>query len=314
MVGPACVGALIRDDRNRVFVQRRSMSRRLLPGTWDIVGGHLESGEGPRQALAREIAEETGWTLRRIEAQIADWTWEHGGTVRRELDYLVEVDGDLDSPQLEAGKHDECAWVGPEDLELLMRGRVDGDRRLRDIVAKATRTRLTGRLRLEPLGHEHVADLLALHRDPGVAAWFDGPWSASDAQARADRAVNAWENGGADRWMAYDRSTGALVGRGGVALAEVEGDQCLDVGWVVRDDVWGRGYATEIGRAGLAFAFGQLGAEEVVAFTEPHNVRSRAVMAGLGMRFSRDIVHAARPMVLYNAHRELLAGTRRPPP
>jgi hypothetical protein len=40
-----CVGALIRDGRNRVFAHRRSPTRRLLPGTWDVVGGHAEPGE-----------------------------------------------------------------------------------------------------------------------------------------------------------------------------------------------------------------------------------------------------------------------------
>jgi 8-oxo-dGTP pyrophosphatase MutT (NUDIX family) len=43
-----------------------------LPGTWDVAGGHVEPGETPQQALAREIEEETGWRLRRIEAQVAD--------------------------------------------------------------------------------------------------------------------------------------------------------------------------------------------------------------------------------------------------
>ena len=136
---PACVGALIRDERGRVFVHRRSVTRRLFPGIWDIVGGHIEAGETLEEALAREIEEETGWTLRRLGARIADWEWQHDGVVRRELDYLVEVDGDLTRPRLEVGKHDAYAWVGPDDVELLMEGRTDGDTRLRDIVARALR-------------------------------------------------------------------------------------------------------------------------------------------------------------------------------
>lgn len=137
MRDPSCVGALIRDDQGRVFVQRRSTTRRVLPGIWDIVGGHIEAGETLEEALAREIKEETGWELRHVGAQIADWEWEHDGIVRRELDYLVVVGGDLAAPQLEAGKHDAYAWVGVDNLELLMDGRTDGDFRLRDIVAKA---------------------------------------------------------------------------------------------------------------------------------------------------------------------------------
>jgi 8-oxo-dGTP pyrophosphatase MutT (NUDIX family) len=70
---PDCVGAFIRDERLRVYAHRRSADRKLLPGIWDVVGGHLEPGESPEEALAREIEEETGWTLRRIESVIAEW-------------------------------------------------------------------------------------------------------------------------------------------------------------------------------------------------------------------------------------------------
>lgn len=304
----------MRDGRNRVFAHRRTPDRRLLPGTWDIVGGHCEPGETAEQALARELFEETGWRLRRIEVAFPDWMWEYGGVVRRERDYLIEVDGDLGAPRLEPGKHDAYAWVGPDELELMMEGRTDGDRRLRDLVAKAVRTRLTPRLRLEPLGPEHAGDLWRLHQDPAVAAWHGGRYRHSQAQHRAAGAGRAWDRLGVDKWMAYDRSTGELVGRGGLSRAELAGRSRLEIGWTVRSDLWGRGYATEIGRAGLAYAFDALAAEEVVAFTERHNRRSRAVMERLGMRFVREVirpgllagsdgVHEAAPFTLYAIRR-----------
>lgn len=299
----ACVGALIRDDRNRVYVHRRSASRRLLPGTWDVVGGHVEAGETPQQALAREIAEETGWRLRRIEAQTEDWEWSHDGVVRRELDYLVEVDGDLSAPRLEPGKHDAHAWLGPDNLDLMMAGRLDGDRRLRDIAARAVRTRLTGRLRLEPIGPRHAGDLWRLHQDEAVAAWYGGRWTAATAQSKAAGCGDGWESLGIGKWMAYSRTDGGLVGRGGLSRAPVDGQERLEVGWVVRSELWGRGYATEIGRAGLAFGFDDLGARQVVAFTGPGNARSRAVMRKLGMRYARDIIYLGEPGVLYELDR-----------
>jgi mutator protein MutT len=93
MLDPSCVGALIRNDQGRVFVQRRASTRRVLPGIWDIVGGHIEAGETLQEALAREIREETGWILRHIGAQITDWEWDDCGVARREIDFLVEVEG-----------------------------------------------------------------------------------------------------------------------------------------------------------------------------------------------------------------------------
>jgi RimJ/RimL family protein N-acetyltransferase len=299
----ACVAAFIRDDRNRVYAHRRTTTRRVLPGIWDVVGGHLEAGETPQQALARELEEETGWRLRRIEAQIAEWDWEWDGVGRHEIDYLVEVDGDLAAPRLEEGKQDAYAWVGPDNLELMMEGRTDGDRRLRDLVARAVRTRLTPRLRLDPIGPGHAGELFQLHEDDGVAQWYDGRWSAETARRKGITVGQGWERDGVGRWMAYDRSTGEMIGRGGLSRAEVDGAMRLDVGWVLRSEMWGQGYATEIGRAGLAFGFDDLGAEEIVAYTEPGNARSRAVMERLGMEDPREIRHYDRPFLLYTLRR-----------
>lgn len=323
---PDCVGALIRDKHDRVYAHRRSNDRRLLPGTWDVVGGHVEAGETAEQALAREIEEETGWRLRHVEAVIADWEWEYDGVVRHELDYLVEVDGDLSEPRLEAGKHDAYAWVGPDDLEQMMVGRTDGDRRLRDIVAKATRIRLTERLRLEPVGPDRARDLFRLHGNPGVAAWY-GQLSRADIDELAANMHTGWEEAGASKWIAYHRSTGELIGRGGLSRmtpshpmteqiraalgpASTWSETRLELGWALIDDHWGNGYATEIGRAGLDYGFGTLGASEVVAFTERHNHPSRAVMERLGMQYIGEITstgaiaglnvpHDDAPFVLY---------------
>ena len=66
-------GAVIHDGSGRIFMQRRSEERDLFPGAWDIVGGHLEPGEGILDALRREVNEETGWTFRRV----LDDAWGH---------------------------------------------------------------------------------------------------------------------------------------------------------------------------------------------------------------------------------------------
>lgn len=132
-----CVGALIVNEESRVFVQRRTRSRSIFPGTWDIVGGHLKPGETPMEGLAREIEEETGWKLRRVVAQVSDWEWEHDGVLRREADFVVEVDGDLDAPRLEPGKHDKYAWVGLDNVGLMAEGRAPEEDKLQRIVTRA---------------------------------------------------------------------------------------------------------------------------------------------------------------------------------
>lgn len=302
MADLACVGALIRDARGRVYVHRRSLDRRLLPGTWDIVGGHVEAGETPEVALGREIHEETGWRLRRIETVFTDWEWSHQGVVRRERDYLVDIDGDLSNPVLEEGKHDAFAWVGPDDLEVMMVGRTDGDRRLRDIVAKAVRTRLSARLRLEPIGPEHADDLWRLHQDPAA-----GIWTRAQAQESASAWQEAWERDGVHKWIAYARDSGDLVGRGGLSMSEYG----LEVDWTMLSSLWGQGYAIEIGRAGLEYGFAVLGADEVVAFIETRNAPSRSVLEQLGMTYEHDFTPAdrAEPFALYRVRKSAVAAS-----
>ena len=142
--------------------------------------------------------------------------------------------------------------------------------------------RLTERLRLVPIAARHAPEIWEIHHDEGVARWC--PLSREQALRFAERMEASWRDHGVGKWLAYERSTGSLVGRGGPSWAVVGGAGCVEIGWALRQEAWGRGYATEIGRAGLDHAFSVPGVEEVVAFTEVHNARSRAVMERLGMR------------------------------
>src|SRR5204862_2639192 len=63
----------------------------------------------------------------------------------------------------------------------------------------------------------------------------------------------------------------------------------LEIGWALRPEFWGLGYASEIGRAGLEFAFDVLGVQAVVSCTARDNVRSRAVMERIGLRYVGEI-------------------------
>lgn len=140
--GVGCVVAgLIFNQEGKTFVQKRAEHRQLFPGCWDLVGGHVDAGETLWDALAREIAEETGWTLRRIVhlVTIFDWHIEEDGDrqTRREFDFLVEVAGDLHHPQIETHKFSEWRWIGWDDLPLLKENRHEDDQVIYHIVKKA---------------------------------------------------------------------------------------------------------------------------------------------------------------------------------
>jgi 8-oxo-dGTP diphosphatase len=142
-----CAAALILDDDGRVFVQRRSASRKLFANCWDIVGGHIEPGESVDDALRREVREETGWQVTIVLGSLGEVSYVgDDGRARVEEDFLVRVDGDLSRPRLEAGKHTEFRWVGPADLDSLGLTDATGDRLIRELL-------LAGFAAIDNLGH-----------------------------------------------------------------------------------------------------------------------------------------------------------------
>jgi len=176
----------------------------------------------------------------------------------------------------------------------------------------------TVRLRLEPVGPANAAALWRVHNDDEVRRWYEDPEPSLDqARRRAEFMAESWRWHGVHKWMAYDRGSGELVGRGGLSRTPVDDDwgqlypflpaepwvravhevrrpfaahaNWVEIGWALRREFWGRGYASEIGRAGLAYAFDVLGVRAVVSCTVRHNVRSRAVMERIGMRYAGEI-------------------------
>ena len=129
--------ALIPDRSGRIFVQRRALTRRLFPGCWDLVGGHVESNEDVVSALTREIREETGWTLRTIRHEISIKAWRDGPNEYEERQFIVDVDGDLQMPVLEAGKVSGWIWVDRTNIETLRENREPGDQLIYNSILEA---------------------------------------------------------------------------------------------------------------------------------------------------------------------------------
>ena len=179
-------------------------------------------------------------------------------------------------------------------------------------------SRLTARLRLEPAGPANARDLWLVHNDPDVSYWYDADRpSLAEAEQRARFMGDSWRFHGVHKWIAYDRVSGEVVGRGGLSRTPVDDDwgqiyaylpaepwvpvayeiprpfiahaNWLEIGWALRREFWGHGFASEIGRAGFAFAFDVLGVRAVVSCTVRHNARSRAVMERIGMRYAGEI-------------------------
>ena len=130
--------------------------------------------------------------------------------------------------------------------------------------------------------HEPFA---TLNGDPHVMEYFP----ACLTRAESDRLIAAIEAGferrGYGLWALELRATGEFVGFTGLEIPPFEAHftPAVEVGWRLTRSAWGQGYATEAGRASLAFGFREAGLSEIVSFTSALNVRSQAVMERIGM-------------------------------
>ena len=157
----------------------------------------------------------------------------------------------------------------------------------------------TARLRAEPVGPQHHAELATILGDPRVGATLGGVRSPAQVLALIEHLGAHWSAHGFGWYAFRERDGGALVAHGGPGRTHVGGRDEVEIGWTVAPERWGEGLATELGAASLELAFGPLGLADVIAFTLPHNRGSRRVMEKLGFEFERDVLHAGLPHVLY---------------
>ena len=124
--------------------------------------------------------------------------------------------------------------------------------------------------------------------------------------------IARYRRDGFGKWAIILKSTGEIVGSCGCVVQEVEGRNEIEVGYNVRRDLWGNGYATEAARACTEYAFRELGAVRVISMIRPENVRSIRVAEKNGMVrekviFWRDYDHCiyARAETKYDGQTQI---------
>jgi RimJ/RimL family protein N-acetyltransferase len=172
----------------------------------------------------------------------------------------------------------------------------------------------TERLHLRAWREEDLAPFAAMNADPAVMEFFPRPLDRAESDAAVARIRDHFARHGFGLWAVEAPGVAEFIGFVGLAVPRFEAHftPCVEIGWRLAREHWGRGYATEAARAVLEFGFRDRALEEIVSFTASVNVRSRAVMERIGMTRSPgdDFDHPAIPEghplrrhVLYRARR-----------
>jgi RimJ/RimL family protein N-acetyltransferase len=143
--------------------------------------------------------------------------------------------------------------------------------------------------------------------------FFPAPLTRVESDALADRFQRFITERGWSFWAVETKTTPEFIGFVGLhAPADLPISPCIEVGWRLAAKHWGKGFATEAARGALRVGFEQLGLREILSFTAVGNIRSRAVMARLGMNDTNytfehpgiPVGHELRRHCLYRLSRE----------
>lgn len=158
----------------------------------------------------------------------------------------------------------------------------------------------TPRLHLRPFTLSDHEVIHAVYADPDVMRFVGhGPHRTI---AETAGALRVYGDVLAQRGFSFvavtERAGGAVVGDGGLHPLGGRGPD-LELGYTLARAVWGRGYATELGRALVEHAFTVLRVPRVVAQVEPGNLASRRVLEKLGMTERELRTAYGRPHLFY---------------
>jgi RimJ/RimL family protein N-acetyltransferase len=158
----------------------------------------------------------------------------------------------------------------------------------------------TARLRLRKFTLEDLEAHTAIYGNPEVTQFLPGgpfldPEISKDASSWVVRFfIRHWQLYDFGAWALIDKETEKLVGHGGLKFlphtptSPEETPQEIDIFYLLDRPYWGKGLATEVGRAFLAYGFEKLSLDHIAAITRPKNTASQHVLDKLGMVYTRE--------------------------
>ncbi|GHB27181.1 N-acetyltransferase [Pseudovibrio japonicus] len=175
----------------------------------------------------------------------------------------------------------------------------------------------TERLVLRKWEERDLDGLVEMNADPLVMEFFPSVMSRQDSERMFERLMFKQEKYGFGTPVVEERATGRFLGLCGLGIPSypepLPFDPCVEIGWRLIPDAWGRGIAQEASRIWLGFGFEILLLDEIVSFTAATNWRSEKVMQRLGMvrhaseDFNHPLIEEGHPLkrhVLYRLSKE----------
>lgn len=143
----------------------------------------------------------------------------------------------------------------------------------------------TQRLGLRNWLPKDTEPFIKMCQDKEVMKFFPSTLSKEETKGLIERMKNHFLKFGFCYFAVDILKTKEFIGFTGLLQQNYESlyTPCVDIGWRLKQNFWGNGYATEAAKACLNFAFTKLNVNAVSSFTPKNNKASEAIMKKIGM-------------------------------
>jgi [ribosomal protein S5]-alanine N-acetyltransferase len=141
-----------------------------------------------------------------------------------------------------------------------------------------------------------------LQGDPAVMRFIRPIKTREESDAALNEMLASGEPEEGGRWMVEEKTGGGFVGT--FAIIPVPYDTTkIQLGYALLPGSWGKGYATELTKAGLDFFWKSSNRNEIYAITETPNIASQKVLLKAGFHLLLKREHEGKPIIVFIAKR-----------
>lgn len=168
-----------------------------------------------------------------------------------------------------------------------------------ETAAKHNKVIETERLVLRRLVPDDFEAVRRIHSDPEVMAIYGGAFTEQGTRDFFQRNFDRYAKDGVSFYAITLKDTGELIGCGGIIMQDTDQGIEPEIGYQVRRDQQGRGYATEMARGCMKYAFETLGHDHIISLIRPDNMPSRRVAEKNGLIVDREYVWREQLHLVY---------------
>jgi ribosomal-protein-alanine N-acetyltransferase len=152
---------------------------------------------------------------------------------------------------------------------------------------------------------DDLDNLFALYCDPDVRRYIpDAPRNYEEAREELEWHMNGHpKHPELGLWATIHKETNKFIGRCGLLPWTIDGQNEVEVAYLISKSYWGQGLGTEVAQAILDYGFDKLNLSRLICLIDEENLASIKVAEKIGMKFEKEGRDEMGPFLLYSKNK-----------